>query len=184
MGDEDPRGPFIGFPKIGRYASGCVITEKVDGTNAQIVIRDGKIAAVGSRTRWLSPGKETDNFGFAGWVAANADELMKLGDGQHFGEWYGNGIQRTYGLAQKRFALFNTSRWSHERPSCCDIVPVLYTGPLTQDAVDDAMLKLSYQGSHLVPGFMNPEGIVIYTGRTLLKKTFDNDGGKWAAVAA
>lgn len=93
--------PFEGFGKISRTnkASACVITEKIDGSNAQIVIEDNEIVAVGSRKRWIQPGKESDNFGFASWVERNYDELLGLGEGTHFGEWYGAGIQKNpYGL--------------------------------------------------------------------------------------
>ena len=43
--------------------------------------------------------------------------------------------------------------------------------------VDDAMTELRRTGSVAAPGFMKPEGIVIYhTGtRTLFKKTFEKD---------
>lgn len=115
-----PDREFKSFEKIARAKTGfgCVVTEKIDGTNAQILIEDGKIVGVGSRNRWIKPGKEHDNYGFAGWVEQNEEELLKLGDGYHFGEWYGCGIQRNYGLKEKRFALFNSGRWSNplDRP--------------------------------------------------------------------
>ncbi|MDE2467212.1 MAG: RNA ligase family protein, partial [Bradyrhizobium sp.] len=132
------------------------MTEKIDGTNAQIawfelqseeaveaaaadplclkVVSgqyDGESPMAlyaGSRNRWLLPGKQ-DNFGFAAWVFANSAELLKLGPGRHFGEWYGAGIQRGYGLTEKRFALFNTARWlADDRATCCDVVPILAKG--------------------------------------------------------
>ena len=31
--------------------------------------------------------------------------------GRHFGEWWGSGIQRGYGLDEKTFSLFNAYRW-------------------------------------------------------------------------
>lgn len=49
-----------------------------------------------SRTRWITP--EDDNYGFAKWANENKEELLKLGIGQHFGEWWGSGIQRGYNL--------------------------------------------------------------------------------------
>lgn len=64
-----------------------------------------------SRKRFVTP--ESDNFGFAAWVRDNAEALVKiLGPGRHFGEWWGNGIQRGYGLpkGEKRFSLFNVTR--------------------------------------------------------------------------
>jgi hypothetical protein len=139
----------------------------------------------GSRTRWITPGKE-DNYGFAAWVKANADELIKLGPGFHFGEWWGAGIQRAYGMknGEKHFSLFDT-RW-HERehkPNCASVVPVIFKGGVdgipTQgwSAVTIAMRYLQEAGSLAAPGFMRPEGIVIWhsTARIFLKKTFEKD---------
>jgi len=39
------------------------------------------------------------------------------------------------------------------------------------------MLNLAHVGSIAAPGFMQPEGIVIYhtSGNVLFKKTFEND---------
>lgn len=185
-----PDRPFESFQKISRAKTGfgCVITEKLDGTNAQILIEDGKIVGVGSRNRWIAPGKETDNYGFAGWVQENEEELLKLGDGQHFGEWYGAGIQRAYGRtgSDKRFALFNTGRWSDAavRPACCECVPVLYAGEFSREAINLVMRELSAGGSVMVPGFMRPEGIIVYLPgpRILLKDTFEHSDGKWKAA--
>lgn len=143
----------------------------------------------GSRTGFIWPGK--DNHGFAAWVWDHAAELTRLGPGSHYGEWYGSKIQRTYGMNQKRFALFNVSRWSgvlgdQEPPSCCDVVPVLYKGPMTlvhgEDAVDFWLRKLAYAGSEVEGGhgFKQPEGIIIFhtAGQTLSKVTIDGDENK------
>jgi hypothetical protein len=129
----------------------------------------------GSRTKWITPGKQTDNHGFAAWVKDNAEELFKLGPGQHFGEWWGGKIQRGYGLKEKRFSLFNTGRWAerdragapllegqHEAPACCHVVPVLYSGPFSEQMIRSSLNDLQIRGSRAVSGFMNPEGIVIY----------------------
>ncbi|QWY83069.1 RNA ligase 2 protein [Rhizobium phage RHph_X66] len=188
-----PDRPFESFQKIARAKQGfgCVITEKLDGTNAQILIEDNKIVGVGSRQRWIAPGKLTDNYGFAGWVQDNEEELVtKLGDGQHFGEWYGSGIQRAYGRTgnDKRFALFNTGRWSDAavRPACCECVPVLFAGEFSRNNVDKVMRDLAENGSSMVPGFMKPEGIIIYLPgpRILLKETYEHSDGKWKAANA
>lgn len=161
------------------------------------MIEDGKIVAVGSRSRWIAPGKLTDNYGFAGWVEAHHDDLLKLGEGTHFGEWYGNGIQRNYGLAEKRFALFNTARWSapfiartlgHDAdiPRCVEVVPVLYNGPFTATCIADAMAELKANGSYAVPGWMDPEGVVGFLpgARMMLKETYEFSEGKWKGEAA
>lgn len=118
---------FVEFPKMARLSRECIVTEKIDGTNAQVFIvpvgadfqsdpvpiacvNDHLIYA-GSRNRWLS--RSEDNFGFARWVADHAAELALLGPGRHFGEWWGSGIQRGYDLpkGEKRFSLFNVQRW-------------------------------------------------------------------------
>ena len=71
---------FQGFPKIARLSREVIVTEKLDGTNAQVLIgEDGSIRA-GSRSRWITP--QDDNYGFAKWVAENEAELWKLGPGQ------------------------------------------------------------------------------------------------------
>jgi hypothetical protein len=175
---------FEAFPSIPRLKRGCVISEKLDGTNAQVYVPedDGPLLA-GSRNRWITP--DDDNFGFARWVADNADELRKLGPGRHFGEWWGAGIQRRYGMSEKRFSLFNSGRWSSERPACCHIVPVLYAGQFTTNAVDDALAALKTGGSVAAPGFMDPEGVVVYVvaARALYKATLGGDGHKGSKEA-
>ena len=78
---------FIPFPKIARLSRLAIVSEKIDGTNAQVLItEDGDIFA-GSRSRWITP--EDDNYGFARWVEGNKDTLLKLGPGRHMGEWWG-----------------------------------------------------------------------------------------------
>lgn len=170
---------FEKFPSIKRLSRNMVVTEKIDGTNAQITItEDGEFLA-GSRKRWITPGD--DNYGFARWAHEHEDELREgLGVGSHFGEWWGQGIQRKYGLGEKRFSLFNTGRWLREDsglPVCCHVVPVLYDGPFTTDAVDDVLLSLFENGSTAAPGFMSPEGIVGWHthARVLFKKTLDHN---------
>src|SRR3972149_2228793 len=102
---------FRSFTKIPRFSREITVTEKIDGTNGVIGISDdGLDMFVGSRSQWITP--QNDNFGFAKWAYANKDELLKLGPGIHFGEFWGMGIQRGYNLEEKRFSLFNTSRWS------------------------------------------------------------------------
>jgi len=190
---------FEPFPKIPRLRRDCTITEKIDGTNAQVYIvtddeaahRDyphplppgavaqgpaGELIFAGSRRRWLDTSKTGDNFGFAKWVAEHADELAALGPGRHFGEWYGQGIQRGYGLTERRFALFNTDRWAVERPACCDVVPMLYRGPYDDDSVEMTLMDLRAKGSYAAP-FAHPEGIVVWmhASRTMHKVTLEKD---------
>jgi hypothetical protein len=186
---------FQPFPKIARLSRDIVITEKIDGTNAQVVVSTEQeymqpfgsfpiitevgdlIIGAGSRKRYLVVGD--DNFGFARWVRDNAAELSNLGPGHHFGEWWGSGIQRGYGLpkGEKRFSLFNVHRWGEDRPACCHVVPVLYTGEFSTPHIDDTLQLLAYRGSQAAPGFMDPEGIIIYHTHAgvMFKKTLKDD---------
>lgn len=155
---------FQEWPKIGRLNRDIVITEKLDGTNAAIGIQPmvdqdqsdpifsimpGVVEVGGSwyrvyaqsRSRVITP--ETDNMGFASWVRKHAADLAQfLGEGLHHGEWWGVGIQRGYGLSERRFSLFNTERWTttegllalsilQARGVAVHHVPVLYKGPWT-----------------------------------------------------
>lgn len=175
---------FKAFESIPRLKRTCLITEKIDGTNAQVWISDdGMTVAAGSRNRWITP--DDDNFGFARWVADNAEQLKLLGPGHHYGEWWGAGIQRRYGLSEKRFSLFNTKRWTAPGvvlPACVGLVPVLYEGDFSTAVVDNVMSELDAKGSAASPGFMNPEGVVIYLpqARSLFKVTLGDDGHKTA----
>jgi len=170
---------FEQFQKIARLSRNCVITEKIDGTNACVFIGEDGEFLVGSRTRWITP--NDDNYGFAGWAVSHKDELMGLGVGRHFGEWWGSGCQRGYGLTngEKRFSLFNTGRWNDltPPPACCHVVPVLYAGIFTSTAIDTCIDILRTRGSRAAPGFMKPEGVVIYqtAGRCYFKKTLEKD---------
>lgn len=168
---------FQAFQKIGRLSRSMVITEKIDGTNAQIIINEDREFGCASRTRIITP--DDDNFGFAKWAYENKEELMKLGPGRHFGEWWGPGIQRRYGVAEKTFSLFSTSRWATnpDKPACVSVVPILYVGDFEISSIRETMDKLKTTGSIASPGFMLPEGVVVYHAgsRTLFKKTFEKD---------
>ena len=169
---------FYPFQKLARLSRTCVITEKIDGTNAQVFITDSGEMLCGSRTKYITPGSKTDNAGFAAWCEEHKSELLTLGPGRHYGEWAGLGIQRKYGATEKRFFLFNPERYEHNpAPSCCSIVPVLYSGDFTTDAVEQTLAKLAETGSMAFPGFMDPEGVVIFhkaSGKSF-KKTIKDD---------
>ena len=131
-----------------------------------------------SRSKFITPGKNTDNYGFAAWVKENASDLTKLGPGSHFGEWWGYGIQRGYIQQRKRFSLFNYNRWGDgkaERPACCDVVPLL--GYVEHDGIQSIIDKLRTDGSVAAPGFMMPEGVVVYhtQSRQLYKVLLEGD---------
>jgi hypothetical protein len=176
---------FEAFAKIPRLRRGCVITEKIDGTNAQLYFpEDGGPMLVGSRNRWITP--DADNFGFARWAFEHEAELRLLGPGRHFGEWWGAGIQRRYDMADKQFSLFNVGRWRAPDavlPACVSLVPTLYEGPWSDGAVQFALDSLRKSGSVAAPGFMNPEGIVVFhvASRNLYKVTLEGDQHKEAA---
>lgn len=200
---------FVPFPKVPRLSRDVVITEKLDGTNASVVIvrddtggieyagqADDAVGFVahgasqyhvfaGSRNRWITPAK--DNFGFAAWVQQNAAALVvALGEGTHFGEWWGRGIQRNYSQTERRFSLFNVKRWGHHpdhqgRVGPCSVVPTLYAGPMEDNLVmkglQNALRRLKTDGSVAAPGFMNPEGVIVFHSASgaIYKKTFEKD---------
>jgi len=207
---------FQAWPKTSRFFRDIVITEKIDGTNAAVQIiksdnlthwkhEDGTrtffdpqpldgvmlggehyVVYAQSRNKLIFPGQ--DNYGFAGWVQANAAQLVEfLGEGTHFGEWWGSGIQRGYGLTkgEKHFSLFNTHRFHDIQAVSDDLVrcvPILYTGPLEQKLITGALEHLQTYGSVAAPAFPKPEGICIYhtASRLVQKVTLDNnDAGKW-----
>lgn len=203
---------FKAWPKTPRLFRDIVITEKIDGTNACVVIDEGPsvqttsgaapehaISAVGrddglyfvaaqSRNRMITPDK--DNAGFASWVERNAGGLVEiLGPGYHYGEWWGSGIQRNYGMNHKRFSLFNTHRWADVELSDVPglgVVPKLYQGPMDEGSIEWSLEYLERYGSKAAPGFKSPEGIVVYhnASKQVFKVTLDNDGHKGTQVAA
>jgi len=216
---------FIEFKKIPRLSRDIIISEKLDGSNGQIVVMtkekiilecekcdytsddfiekfclyihpenphveesDKLYLFAASRNRWLTTGKQNDNHAFAYWVQEHGAELVMLGEGRHFGEWYGKGIQRGYGLEEKRFALFNVSKWQNRglrliddkqqyAPVPCEVVPILYDGPFDTNCIDRTIAELALEGSVAVPGYMNPEGICIYhtAAGQYFKKTLVGD---------
>ena len=187
---------FIEFPKIPRLSREVIVTEKIDGTSGCIYIpEDGSGFFVGSRSRWITP--EDDNHGFARWAYEHKGELMELGPGRHFGEFWGKGIQRGYGLQEKRWSLFNAARWARPgepllpipqqdprvtkmqqyAPACCHVVPVLYRGVFDTGVVHQCLEELAALGSKAAPGFTKPEGVVVFhiQGNVGFKKTLERD---------
>jgi len=206
---------FTPWPKIARLNREIVITEKIDGTNAAIgVIPEGhddmgnftpRRVYAQSRNNIIT--SEKDNVGFAAWVERNATILGDtLGPGLHFGEWWGVGIQRGYGLSSRHFSLFNTARWASGEGALAlsnarlnglaiDCVPVLYEGPWTECIIEyfingerktiasvdwaptTVINVLKFAGSRAAPGFMQPEGIVIFhkASGSMFKVTCEDD---------
>lgn len=153
-----------------------------------------------SRKRLIQPNtaehKGADNYGFAGWVRDNRKDLVRvLGPGLHFGEWWGEGIQRGYGLSEKRFSLFNTSRYGWlnipearegaKVPGQLHVVPVLDVHTLDTEIVKQTLRRLAITGSEAAKGFMDPEGICVFlpSGQHVYKVTFDGDKPKWLTQA-
>jgi hypothetical protein len=106
--------------------------------------------------------------------------FRQLGPGRHFGEWWGSGIGRGYGLAkgEKRFSLFNTKRWSADVvPDGLHVVPVLYEGRFSTLLADNLLARLREHGSVAAPGFMRPEGIIVWhdAARCYFKATVEKD---------
>lgn len=133
-----------------------------------------------SRTRIITPGKGTDNYGFAQWVQDNAGTLVAdLGPGLHYGEWWGNGIQRNYGLDHKRFSLFNVAKWEDvkfETPNV-DHVPVLAKYEFDTTIIRQIMGQLKTDGSrHPLALGHRAEGVVVYhsAAGVLFKYLLDN----------
>lgn len=189
----------VAFPSIPRLNRMTIVMEKLDGSNVAISVNDDGTIHAQSRKKIITP---ADDFkGFARWVADNADELKRtLGFGLHYGEWWAQGMgSRKYGVNEKRFSLFNTSQWHStfneqtmsgvdadeavgdtvcvEAP-LCHVVPVIcVAASLKSPEVIGAIDKLKAHGSYAVPGFMNPEGIVIFhtASMSYFKELCEND---------
>jgi hypothetical protein len=145
---------FQSWPKIPRWENETyVITEKIDGTNGCIIVTDWGDVFAQSRSKILDETKRGDNFGFCKWVVGNKESLLCLGVGHHFGEWWGQGIQRNYGLTERRFSMFNI--WHDNIPECVHRVPVI------EKTYEKAFSRLQENGSIAAPGFMKPEGFVM-----------------------
>lgn len=202
---------FVPWPSISRLNKEAIYTEKINGTNAAVVIErkgpsedwpfsyeeegvteyvdfNGDLYTVGaqSRKRVITP--ESDNFGFAAWVKKNARDLVEvLGEGRHFGEWWGSGIQDSYGLPkdERRFSLFNVKRWGqyldwgqgHELIPQLYMVPVLAVETFSTEFAKELVEELREGGSWASPGFMKPEGVVVFhtASQTPYKTFLEND---------
>ena len=116
------------------------------------------------------PGSETTLTSWSDWVRATTTA-----------NGFGQGVQRGYGLTEKRFALFNVSRFKDARdngwaenlypyekarqvPDCVTTVPLLarVDGANLTDSVNLVIEVLESHGSVMVPGFAQPEGVVIF----------------------
>jgi hypothetical protein len=208
-------GEFQSFAKIPRLIRECICTEKLDGSNSQVLIepsykpREDAIMSVkaevtiysihpdeplerstschtlyhnvyaGSRSKWLKPNKQQDNHGFAQWVYDHVTELVRIfGLGRVYGEWWGQGINRGYGLTEKRFSIFNPDfEFKTDPKGLVSKVPVLYRGLFDTTKIEEILNTLREKGSVAVPNYMKPEGLVCYhlAGGHLYKRTCEND---------
>lgn len=202
---------FFEMPKIARFNREVIVTEKIDGTNASVIVfEDGRVAA-GSKNRLLLD-SEPDNFGFRAWVRKYEDALRLLGPGLHRGEWWGQGIGRKYDGRPKTFSLFNVQRWVSATPReepvswteylarnaivrtplplslpCCEVVPVLGVIPRPDPIYVDAFVEgLKDNGSKAQPGFMRPEGVVCFftASQGLFKVTCEKDESRKGTVGS
>ena len=185
---------FRAFPKIKRLTKfnplEVTITEKIDGTNGCVVIENGELSFVQSRNRIITP--DDDNYGFAKWAWANKDALASFGNGYHYGEWAGEGIQgNPRGLTGKVFYLFNTYKYENmgeekrnSLPPNCSPVPTVgsdlqeYSNATIHESMNMVQTWADYY-------HYKPEGIMVFFHNfgTYMKHTFDNPEGKWVGVS-
>ena len=173
MIDFSPHGKtlidFEPYPKTPRLSGSVTVTEKIDGTNACVLIDSlspgsefgGALVRAASRKRLITP--DDDNFGFATWVDQHAEELAtELGPGRHYGEWWGRGIQRGYGINDRRFSVFSPGFYGLSTEWGLNSVPVLaYLPFLDMYDVDAILGQLVEHGSRAAPGWMKPEGVIV-----------------------
>ncbi len=199
------------LPSLSRLFRDITVTEKLDGTQSTIIFEqvfdlegvelndtrdfltvDGEVyeVAAQSKNRLLSPGTQTDNYGFADWVLKNRYDLFRiLGPGRHSGEYWGYKIARNYTVAYRAFSLFNPTKLGKDEwwvgGVLINSVPVLYEGPFDQHEIEYAALNLKLNGSRAVPSFMKPEGVVVFhhhSGESFKFTIDNNDKHKWEEI--
>jgi len=190
---EEPSWQYVDFQKIARLRRMMTITEKLDGANVKIEVDRYQNINVGGHNGPLT--LDFDPQGFARWAYDHTDELRTLGPGRHFGEWWGPGIgKRKYPVPERRLSMFNvhifaapgtepklisaaTGKMQTVLPPCCGLVPVLYTGVFDTQVIDAQIERLRRDGSVAVPGFMRPEGVVVFhdAANMYFKRTLAHD---------
>lgn len=177
----------IPFESIPRLSKPIFCSEKLHGVNVGFHI-DPETDQVVAQSRKQLITLANDVNGFARWVHENADALREqLGYGLHFGEWFGPGVQKKHftNMTEKRFSLFNTGRWTSEfneavlagadpddvdqlstvctKSPLCHVVPLLAVASTPFDPKIMGLIeKLKAHGSYAAPGWMRPEGVVLY----------------------
>ena len=139
------------------------ISEKIDGTNAQVFVvaedrgrrQPGRGLGGSLRKRTTSVSRRGSPIMLTS-CASSAQDVISA-------EWYGRGIQRRYGLQDRRFALFNScTDGPRSARRAAAIVPVLTTRTMGADVVSECLETLRSGGSLARSGFHAPGGIVIY----------------------
>lgn len=147
------------------------------------------------------PEKLHDNHGFSKWAHENKEALIAfLGEGYHFGEWCGKGIQNGEGLKEKGFYLFSPpiryfkKYLTDQIKTPCDIeipvpglhfVPELFNGKLEDDflnsidgIIDHYAYNLQEEGSNIGDGSVKPEGLIVEINGKLTFKVILNESEK------
>lgn len=191
---------FRSWGKTTRLDSEVVVTEKIDGTNAAVVISSvfdpqdtsgtlvdlgGKSVLVGAQSRKKTITPDNDNAGFATWVWDNASVLAReLGPGYHYGEWWGHKIQREYGRqnGERYFSLFDVYRYGTKDRELAglSVVPVIAQGTFTAGLIELAQDMIWKYGSLAVTDdFYQAEGIVVLfkNNKARFKVKQDGEGG-------
>lgn len=174
-------GEFVPWGSTPRLFKKMDVTEKIDGTNACLVIQQGMVTAQ-SRKRTITP--DNDNYGFARWAYDNAGALMDtLGYGYHYGEWYGEGIQKNPLRVEGRyFALFRPWRYQDvelDRVDGLTEVPWLHNeavdGPADHNTISRCLEMLregskaagamTHRLAHKLDNgaWKDPEGLIVWT---------------------
>lgn len=175
---------FEAWPKtkhLDKVLGSVMVTEKIDGTNACIVFDGDGEMFVQSRNRIITPAQ--DNAGFAVWAYRNQEELFHiLGQGRHYGEWWGQHIQRRYDMKHNVFSVFNVNRFYKTGPDGLDsastraastsldgyvtAVPQVYYGEYGTEEMWDAIAPLrggvSLAAAMQGVEFKDPEGVCFY----------------------
>ena len=124
--------------------------------------------------------------------------MTDLGVGLHYGEWWGSGIQRGYGLkkGERYFSLFNVRRYTEGDLLLADdednsqnqapfttpnlrLVPILNLFEFNTTIIARDVAAMRHHGTYLAdaePGF-KAEGVVVFhtAANMVFKVTVEND---------
>jgi len=126
-----------------------LVTEKMDGTNVSIEIHGGKMICR-SRSEVITGEGVLDHHGFLTWCYKNRKNVLKLGDGIHYGEFCGPGIVKNrHGFTVLFLFLFKSPKMRDENfkveietDFLIHYVPIVYEG--TREGYDPEALRKSY----------------------------------------